>query len=128
MTTTVQPEGVSTAGRWRWLVALVVVFGLAVVIRVVLLPTDGLRGDIDQFVLWAHNLVAKPFGNAYDQDITFPPVMVYIWGALATLVADFQTVTTGADPAIRGRADSDRLRGFWGICPPGLRQRHATSR
>jgi Gpi18-like mannosyltransferase len=75
--------------------------GLAAAIRLLLLPTDGLRGDLDQFVLWAHNLVTRPFGNAYDQDITFPPVMVYVWGSLATLVSAFETVTTAADPFIR---------------------------
>jgi Gpi18-like mannosyltransferase len=75
--------------------------GLAVVLRVLLLPTDGLRGDLDQFVTWVHGLATGPFGNAYDQNISFPPVMVYIWGGLAALVSAFQTVTTAADPAIR---------------------------
>ena len=74
---------------------------LAVVVRVALLPTDGLRGDLDQFVLWVHGLATQPFGNAYDQNLSFPPVMVYIWGLLALLEPAFRTVTDAADPAIR---------------------------
>ena len=74
---------------------------LAVVVRVALLPTDGLRGDLDQFVLWVHGLATRPFGNAYDQNLSFPPVMVYIWGLLALLEPAFRTVTDAADPAIR---------------------------
>ena len=74
---------------------------LAVVVRVALLPTDGLRGDLDQFVLWVHGLATRPFGNAYDQNLSFPPVMVYVWGLLAALEPAFRTVTDAADPAIR---------------------------
>jgi dolichyl-phosphate-mannose-protein mannosyltransferase len=85
--------------------ALLAVFGvgllLACVIRVVLLPTEGLRGDIDQFVLWVHGLATKPFGNAFDQNLTFPPVMVYLWGLLGLVDSAFKTVTDAADPAIR---------------------------
>ncbi len=74
---------------------------LACAIRAVLLPTDGLRGDLDQFVLWVHGLATRPFGNAYDQNLSFPPVMVYLWGLLAALEPAFRTVTDAADPAIR---------------------------
>ena len=80
-------------------------FGLglvvAVVIRVLLLPTDGLRGDLDQFILWVHELATRPFGHAYDENVSFPPVMLYIWGVLAVVQPAFQTVVDGADPAIR---------------------------
>jgi hypothetical protein len=82
-----------------------VVFGvgllLAVGLRLVLLPTDGFRGDLDQFVLWVHGLATQPFGRAYDQNLSFPPVMVYIWGALAAVEPAFRTVTDAADPMIR---------------------------
>jgi hypothetical protein len=74
---------------------------IGIVIRVVLLPTTGLRGDVDQFVLWVHGIVVGGLPNAYDQDLSFPPVMVYIWGLLAALQPAFQTVTDGSDPAIR---------------------------
>ena len=91
------------APAWRWAHLALLGIGLAVacVLRAALLPTDGLRGDLDQFVLWVHGLATQPFGNAYDQNLSFPPVMVYIWGVLAALEPAFRTVTDGADPAIR---------------------------
>jgi hypothetical protein len=88
----------SARALWVWLVPIVVG---AVAIRVLLWPLPGLAGDIDQFVLWVHGLATAPFGNAYDQNLSFPPVMVYIWGVLAAIEPAFRTVTTAADPAIR---------------------------
>jgi hypothetical protein len=76
-------------------------FALAVVIRVALWPTAGLVGDLDQFVLWAHGVATGPFGNAYDQNLSFPPVMVYVWGLLTSIEPAFRTATTSIDPAIR---------------------------
>jgi Gpi18-like mannosyltransferase len=85
--------------------AQVAVFGfgflIAAVLRLALLPTDGFRGDLDQFVLWVHGLATQSFGHAYDQNLSFPPVMVYVWGVLAALEPAFRTVTDGADPLIR---------------------------
>jgi hypothetical protein len=74
---------------------------VAAAVRLLLWPTANLTGDLDQFVLWVHGLTTAPFGHAYDQNLSFPPVMVYIWGALAALEPAFRTVTTAADPAIR---------------------------
>jgi hypothetical protein len=74
---------------------------LACAIRALLLPTEGLRGDLDQFVLWVHGLATRPFGNAYDQNLSFPPVMVYLWGLLAAIEPAFRSVMDAADPAIR---------------------------
>ena len=70
-------------------------------VRALLLPTPGLTGDLDQFVVWVHGIATAPLGQAYDQDIAFPPVMVYLWAFLATLEPAFRTVTDSADPAIR---------------------------
>jgi Gpi18-like mannosyltransferase len=64
-------------------------------------PTEGLTGDLDQFVLWVHGIAVGPFSHAYDQNLSFPPVMAYVWGVLAFLEPAFRTVTTSADPAIR---------------------------
>ena len=47
----------------RLALAGVVVAG--VLIRLVLLPTDGLRGDIDQFVGWVHALAVSGLGTLY---------------------------------------------------------------
>jgi Gpi18-like mannosyltransferase len=87
--------------RLTWIWAVVPVAIVAIAIRVALLPTPGLPGDLDQFVLWVHGLATAPFGHAYDQNLSFPPVMVYIWGVLAAIEPAFRTVTTSAEPAIR---------------------------
>src|SRR3954463_2151540 len=85
----------------RTLILLAAGLVAGIAIRVLLLPPPGLTGDLDQFVLWVHGLATEPFGRAYDQNLSFPPVMTYIWGALAALEPAFRTVTTSADPAIR---------------------------
>jgi len=95
------PGGVHR-GPWNSQLA-VLGFGflVALILRLALLPTDGFRGDLDEFVKWVHGLVTQPFGRAYDQNLTFPPVMVYIWGLLAALEPAFRTVTDAADPIVR---------------------------
>ncbi len=87
------------SGREVAALAIALVVGIA--IRLALLPTQGLRGDIDQFVLWVHGIAVDGLANAYDQGLSFPPVMAYVWAWLAALAPAFQTVTDGADPAIR---------------------------
>lgn len=87
-----------TRGRQATLLAALIV---GVVIRLALLPTDGFRPDLDQFVLWVHGIAVSGLPPAYDMDITFGPVMAYIWGILAAVQPAFQTVTNASDPAIR---------------------------
>jgi hypothetical protein len=87
--------------RAGWLISVGTITLAGVLVRVLLLPTPGLTGDLDQFVVWIHGLATAPFGNAYDQNLSFPPVMAYVWGALAAVEPAFRTVTTAADPAIR---------------------------
>jgi len=93
------PTGASTRGADLAIFAVGIV--LACAIRALLLPTEGLRGDLDQFALWVHGLATRPFGNAYDQNLSFPPVMVYLWGLLAAIEPAFRSVMDAADPAIR---------------------------
>src|SRR5204863_9176761 len=69
--------------------------------RLILLPVDGFRGDIDQFVVWTHGIAVNGLPRAYDQDLTFGPVMAYIWGLLAAVEPAFKTVTDASDPMIR---------------------------
>ena len=101
------PEGAAAgerpADRWppSLILGLVLALVVGVVIRALLLPTDGLRGDLDQFVLWVHGIAVDGLPNAYDQNLSFPPVMAYVWGLLAAVQPAFQTVTDGSDPAIR---------------------------
>ncbi len=96
-------EAPSGAAGWtrRQQVTLLVALILGVVIRLVLLPTDGFRPDLDQFVLWVHGIAVNGLSPAYDMDVTFGPVMAYIWGILAAIQPAFQTVTDASDPAIR---------------------------
>ena len=91
------------AERWstRHVAALAIVLIGGILIRIALLPAQGLQGDIDQFVLWVHGIAVNGLGNAYDQNLSFPPVMAYIWGLLAALEPAFLTVTDGSDPGIR---------------------------
>jgi hypothetical protein len=79
--------------------AIVAIAGI--LIRLVLLPTEGLKGDLDQFVLWVHGIAVNGLGHAYDQNLSFPAVMALIWGALAAVEPAFRTVTDSADPWIR---------------------------
>jgi Gpi18-like mannosyltransferase len=102
---TPEAEGTGHPPADRWPVSLTIGFAAAlvagVVIRVILLPTEGLRGDLDQFVLWVHGIAVGGLPNAYDQNLSFPPVMAYVWGLLAAVQPAFQTVTDASDPAIR---------------------------
>jgi Gpi18-like mannosyltransferase len=93
--------GSATGRSTSLLVVALVALVIGVAIRVALLPTDGLRGDIDQFVLWVHGIAVNGLPVAYDRDLAFPPVMAYLWGLLAAIQPAFQTVTDGSDPAIR---------------------------
>ncbi len=77
----------------------VVVVGIAV--RVVLLPAAGHRDDINQFVRWVHEIAIDGVSNAYDHGVSFPPIMVYIWGLLAALDPAFKTVSDGSEVATR---------------------------
>ena len=67
-----------TASMTAWRLAGASLLVVAIVVRAVLLPTPGLSGDLDQFVLWVHGLATAPFGNAYDQNLSFPPMMADI--------------------------------------------------
>ena len=66
-----------------------------------LLPSQGLKGDLDQFVVWVHGIAINGLANAYDQNLSFPPVMAYVWGVLAFIEPAFKTVTDSSDPGIR---------------------------
>ena len=93
----------ATTERWsgRHLVALGIALVAGIVIRFVLLPSEGLKGDLDQFVLWVHGIAVNGLGNAYDQNLSFPAVMAYVWGVLAAIEPAFRTVVDSADPGIR---------------------------
>ena len=92
---------------WRradWLIVLVaIVAGTA--IRLWLLPMDGLRADLDQFIGWVHHITTRGLGTLYGPTdagpVSFGPVMAYVWTVLAAVQPAFAIVTDGSDPAIR---------------------------
>ena len=98
-----RPTLTSHAEPWtrRHVLALVVGIIAAAALRVSLLPTDGLRGDIDQFVGWVHHIATNGLPNAYDEKLTFGPVMAYVWGILVAVEPGFRTATDASDTWLR---------------------------
>ena len=85
----------------RSLGALLAILLVGIVVRVSLWPARGLVGDLDQFVLWVHGIAVDGWGQAYDQNLSFPAVMAWVWGALAAVEPAFRTVTDSSDFWIR---------------------------
>jgi Gpi18-like mannosyltransferase len=79
-----------------WLAIAVV---LGIVVRVVLLPTPGYVDDITQFRDWIHQIAASGLDHAYDANLSFGPVMAYLWGLLAALDPALLTATVMKLPA-----------------------------
>jgi hypothetical protein len=92
------------AAGWsrRTRIGLAVGLLAAAILRLALLPAVGLRADTDQFVGWVHQLATGlPLGEAYRLDLSFPPVMVYAFWALAHLVPAFGTAADAGDLTAR---------------------------
>ena len=89
--------------RWsrRIIVSLAGVFLAGIVVRLLLLPTDGYRPDLDQFADWIHGIASGGLPNAYDQQLPFPPVMAYLWGAMAAVEPAFRSATDASDVSMR---------------------------
>jgi hypothetical protein len=51
--------------------------------------------------VWVHHIAVNGLGNAYEQNLTFGPVMAYVWGVLAAVEPAFRTATDSSDPWIR---------------------------
>ncbi len=45
----------------------------------------GLAGDVNDFLAWARAISANGLGTAYDEPISFPPVLPWIWWSLGSL-------------------------------------------
>ena len=74
---------------------------LAVLIRLVLLPTEGMTGDLDLFAGWIHRLATDtPLGQAFGLEMTFGPVIAYIFWLIGQIVPTFQASATTSDPTI----------------------------
>lgn len=85
--------------RSRWLLFAALVAGAG--IRLLLLPTPGYVGDIDQFVAWAGHISRDGLSHAYDVQLSFGPVMVLVWWVLGLLDPALAIAATGADPMVR---------------------------
>ena len=102
---TARADRARRAGRSPGL-RLPAVFGLgllaAIAVRLAVLPGYVLLGDIDQYARWAHHLATDlPFGAAYRQDLSYMPVLVGVFEALARLVPAFATAGDAADVGVR---------------------------
>jgi hypothetical protein len=73
----------------------------AVLIRFLLLPAEGLRGDLDQFARWIGHLANAGLSRAYDADLSFGPVVTLTWGLLAAVEPAFRVATDASDAALR---------------------------
>jgi hypothetical protein len=78
--------------RRDWL-ALGAGVALAVAIRVILMPQPGLAGDVGDFLAWARAIGENGLGHAYDERISFPPVLPWIWWLLGTAAPPFLNPT-----------------------------------
>jgi hypothetical protein len=91
-----------TGAHWLALGAIVLT-GIA--IRVALLPAQGLRGDLDQFVAWANGIALDGLGRLYQDNpagpVGFGPVMGYVWWALTLVEPGFAAATDASSDAIR---------------------------
>jgi hypothetical protein len=98
------PSGILSGSSWsrRHLVTLSIGLVAAALLRLALLPTEGLRDDLDLFAMWIHRLATDvPLGHAYDLPLTFPPVMTYLFRVMGAAQPLFQTVTDASDPLVR---------------------------
>jgi hypothetical protein len=112
------PANLSLRIRRNWSLVLVAALGIAV--RMALLPTVGLRDDTDLFASWIHGLAVGRLGEAYRMDLTFPPVMAYIFWLIGLVQPAFQTATDASDAAVRAAikvpaslADLGLAAGVW---------------
>jgi hypothetical protein len=90
-------------GAWRpeTIAGFAGLLTLGLLIRMALWPQPGLAGDLDNFVLWVHGIATDGWGHTYDQNLSFPAVMAWIWGALSAIQPAFATAQDASDPAIR---------------------------
>ena len=91
------------AGTWtpRYRVLLGIGFLAALAVRLWLLPMPGYTGDIDQFVDWVRHIANNGLPRAYDEHLSFGPVMAFVWWLLGALDPAFRTATGSSDLGIR---------------------------
>jgi Gpi18-like mannosyltransferase len=93
---------VAVVGRRHETALLLVGLLVAIAVRAILIPTNGGWTDIDDYAGWVHRLATDmPFGAAYQLHISYLPVLVAVFGALAHVVPGFATATDASDLFIR---------------------------
>ncbi|MEO8273778.1 MAG: hypothetical protein ABI620_06905 [Chloroflexota bacterium] len=85
--------------RKPWFLGAVVIVGVA--IRIALLPAPGFVGDIDQFVEWVGHIARDGLPNAYDTNLSFGPVMVFVWWFLGLVDPSLVDAANSSDAAVR---------------------------
>jgi dolichyl-phosphate-mannose-protein mannosyltransferase len=87
--------------RHELAIGLVAVLGLSLLVHLVLLPSPGYVRDLDEFASWIHRIAVGGVTHAYDERLSYPPAMVYLWGALGALAPIFRVATDSADLLVR---------------------------
>ena len=64
------------------------------------MPQPGLAGDVDDFLAWARAINADGLGRAYDQPISFPPVLPWIWWLLGSVAPGLLNATPNDPTAL----------------------------
>lgn len=86
----------------RWDVGLLALgLVVAVVVRAILLPTDGFRDDLDRFAQWVQLVAIEPLGHAYRTENNFGPLITLIYWLLGVVQPAFASATDASDPAVR---------------------------
>jgi hypothetical protein len=82
---------------------LIVGVGIAVAVglRLALLPARGHVNDTDEFARWIGRIASGDLGHAYDIGLSYPPVMIYLFDLLGSLVSGFRTATDATDVGLR---------------------------
>jgi Gpi18-like mannosyltransferase len=95
------PQSAGVSQTSRRVIALTIAVLVAVAIRAVLLPAAGLQGDLDVFAQWVGHISNNGLTHAYDEELTFGPVMTYVWWLLGLVEPGFRTATDSSDPGLR---------------------------
>jgi hypothetical protein len=80
--------------------AIPVLVAAGIGVRMWVWPARGFGGDLDRLVLWVNGIAVNGWQHAYDTGLALPPVMAWVWGALAWVEPAFRTVADASDPAI----------------------------
>jgi dolichyl-phosphate-mannose-protein mannosyltransferase len=82
-------------------IAAAVAIAGGILLRAWLLPARGYFDDLNQFAEWVHHIAVNGLWNAYDEQLSFGPVMAFVWWALGAIEPAFQTVSVTSDVGIR---------------------------